>query len=105
MKPLTDSTLNPDTLQVILWMQKLCRLYSEVLRDRCQETITMLFSENRSDDLEELGETIWDDFTSHDRIIKPFPPPAIDIHLVKWSKVAEYMVQVLKLELYEFEFD
>jgi len=96
--------LNPDTKLVILWMQKLCRLYGEQIKTRCQETVTMLFSENCFDDLEELGETIWDDLTSHDRITKPFPPPAIDIHLVEWSEIAEYMVQVLKLELYEFEF-
>lgn len=73
------------------------------IKDRVQVDINTHFL--TSEELDELGQRTWDDWTSFDNIIKNHPLPAIEIDKVKWSVVGQLLVDGLKLQLWEHEED
>ena len=89
--------LSTDTEAIVAWLDRICRVYYDELRDRCQETIYIYLY--GKDDLEELGNIIWDDLTSSsDRLVDY---PNIDPALVDWETVANFTCDRLKLKLME----
>ena len=88
-----------NTQAIVSWLDHIYRVYYDELRDRCQETIYIHFY--CQDDLEELGNVIWDDLTDSDRLVSLISPPNIDPALVDWKRIANFTCDRLKLKLME----
>ena len=95
----------PGTDMMIRWMDKLCKIWRDELKERCQGTISIHLITNQEDDLEEFGSLCWDDFTNSNRIMRYCPPPTIDPHpeVITWASVGRFLVERLKLELFEVD--
>ncbi len=90
----------PETDRVIAWMDRIIRLWKDELKERCQETIGIHLITSAEYDLEELGSVCWYDFTSH-AIIRTLPIPDIDPEKINWTSVAKFLVERLKLALFD----
>lgn len=83
------------------WMDRICRLWTDDLKERCQDTIRIHLVTNIPDDLEEFGSLCWEDFTDCIRITNYYPPPDLQLDTIHWDVVGRYLVDKLKLQLLE----
>lgn len=77
----------------------------EEIKTRQQETIRLYVTEDNDESLAEFGEVTWDDWTSHDNIIKRYPLPDIDPlePSIDWVAVGRFLVKRLSLALCEID--
>lgn len=73
------------------------------IRDRVQSDVSINHFTN--EELGDLGEWVWDDWTDFEGIISRYPLPEIKTELVKWADVGKYLVATLNLKLWEWDED
>lgn len=60
------------------------------------------FEEN---DLAELGEWVWDDFSELEIVRQDYPQPEINKESVDWEQFGDFLADLLDIEPYEYDDD
>ena len=95
--------------QIIKWFQwiwdshKYDRETRQEITDRVQEDINL--HRLGEEDLADIGELIWDDFTDLPRLVRDFPPPEIDKESVDWEVFGDYLTDLLDVQPFEYDDD
>ena len=93
--------------QIIDWFQgiwddfRFNRPVRQEITDRVQEGIDL----NRLgvDDLADIGELVWDDFSDVPIVKRDYPQPEIHKQSIDWEQFGDYLTDLLDVEPFEYD--
>ena len=73
------------------------------ITDHIQDDIRL--NRFQEEDLAELGEWVWDDFSELEIVQRRYPQPEIDKESVDWEVFGDYLTDLLDVQPFEYDDD